>query len=60
MHDLLGAEFMFEDMIRFSKGRLHIAAPQLVIQRDIGAAPALEMLQIGEGGGWLQLVMDQR
>ena len=60
MHDLLSAEFMFEDMIRSRKGRLHIAAPQLVIERDIGAAPALEMLQIGEGGGWLQLVVNQR
>ena len=42
------------------EGLVDVAAPQAEIERDIGALAALEMLQVGEGAGGLELVVHER
>ena len=59
MQALLRLERVFEHMIGFGHGGIGIAAPQMIIERDIGAAAALEMFQIGESAGRLEHVVDQ-
>ncbi len=39
--------------------RLGIAAPQLIVERDIGAFAAGQMLEVGEGAGGLELVVHE-
>ena len=57
VHDLLRAERMLEDVVRRGEGRLGVAAAQVVVERDVGAALAFEMLEIGERAGRLQHVV---
>ena len=57
MQHLLGAKAVLED-VRGREHRLHIAAPQLVIERDIGVLASRQMLEIGEGAGRLQHIVD--
>ena len=40
-------------------GVFEIAAAQPVIERDVGAADAFQVLEVGKGCGWLELVMDE-
>ena len=41
------------------EGLVDVAAPELEIERDIGALATLEMLEIGEGAGGLEFLMHQ-
>ena len=59
MQALLRLERVLEHVIGLGHGGLGIAAPQMIIERDIGAAAALEMFQVGEGAGRLEHVMHQ-
>ena len=59
MQHLLGAEGVFEHMISRREARLRIAAPEMIIQRNIGAAAAFEMLKIGKSRSRLQFGMDE-
>ena len=52
---LLGAEFVLEHVRGRGEGLVDVAAPQLGIEREIGVLLALEMLEVGEGAGRLQL-----
>ena len=60
MQHLLGAEGVLEHMRGGGEGLVDVAAPQPEIERDIGALAALEVLEVGEGAGRLELVMHQR
>ena len=53
----LRAEFVLEHMRRFGKGLVDVAAPRLGLERQIGVLDALEVLQIGEAAGRLELVV---
>ncbi len=55
---LLGAEGVLEDMRRLGKCLLGVAAPQLEIERHIGALAAFEMLEIGKSTRRLEHVVD--
>ena len=57
VHHLLGAEGVLEDVRRRREGGVRIAAPELIVERHVGAAPALEMRQVREGRGRLELVV---
>ena len=59
MEDLLRAEGMLEDLGRTGKGLVDVAAPELEIERDIGALAALEVLEVGERAGGLEFLMHQ-
>src|SRR4030088_2215184 len=56
---LLGTESVLEYMRRGGESLVDIAAPQPEIQSDIGALAALEMLEVGERAGGLQLFMNE-
>ncbi len=56
---LLGAERVLENMRGLGEGLVDIAAPQAEVERDIGALAALEMLEVGEGAGGLELLVHQ-
>ena len=43
-----------------SMALLHVAAPELIVERDVGVLAAREVLEIGEGAGGFQLVVDDR
>src|SRR4030095_11432207 len=49
MHDLLGAERVLEDVIGGGKRFLGVATAQVIVERDVGVLPALQMLQVGKG-----------
>ena len=55
--DRLGAKRMLEHALGRRKGRVNIAAAQLIVERDVGVLAPRQMLEIGEGAGGLQLVM---
>ena len=59
MQHLLGAEGVLEHVRGCGEGLVDVAAPQLEIERDIGALAALEMLEVGEGAGRLELLVHQ-
>ncbi len=48
MQAFLGAECVLEHVRRFGEGLVDVAAPQLGIEREIGVALPLEMLEVGE------------
>ena len=52
-------EAVLENMVGAGKGGFDVAAPQLIIERDIGVAATLEMLEIGESAGWPQNIVDE-
>ena len=54
----LRAEFVLEDMRRRRERLVDVAAAQFGIEREIGVALALEMLEVGEGAGGLELLVD--
>jgi hypothetical protein len=54
---LLGAKGVLEYMRRRRKGGGRIAAPQPEIKRYVGAPAPLEVLQVGERAGGLELLM---
>ena len=56
---LLGAEFVLEHVGGFGEGLVDVAAAHLIVERDVGALGALEMLQVGEGAGGLELLVHQ-
>src|SRR5579862_481449 len=49
---------MLEDMIGFGESLLHIATPKVEIERNVGVALAVEMLQVGKGSRRLQCLVD--
>jgi hypothetical protein len=51
VHRLLGAESVFEDARRPRKSGVRIAAPEMIVERDIGVLPPRQMLQVGKGSG---------
>ena len=59
MQALLRLERVLEHAIGFGQGGVGVTAPQVIIESDIGAAAALEMLQIGESAGRLEHIVDQ-
>ncbi len=59
VHHRLRVENMLENVIRRGESRFGIAAQQMIIERDIGIAPTLQMLQIRKSGGWLQFRMNE-
>jgi len=59
MEALLGAEGMLKDVGRLRKGLVHIAAPQLGIEREVGRLAPLEMLEVGEAAGGLELIVHE-
>ena len=60
MQHLLGAEGVLEHVRGLGEGLVDVAAPELEIERDIGALAALEMLEVGEGAGRLELLVHER
>ena len=54
---LLGAERVLEHVRALGEGLVDVAAAQPEIERDVGAAPALEVLEIGERAGGLELLV---
>ena len=60
MKHFRGAEGVLEHVRRRREGLVDIAAPEPEIERDIGAAAALEVLEIREGAGRLELLVHQR
>ena len=53
VHLLRRAEDVLENVVGLGKGLVDVAAPQMVVERDIGVALAGKMLQIGEHAGRL-------
>jgi hypothetical protein len=51
---------MLEDMIRLVERTLDVAAAQAVVQRDVGVALALQVLEIGERSGRLEDIVHDR
>ena len=60
MENLAGLEGVLEDAIGFGETLLHVAAAQLIIERNVGVLAAGKVFQIGEGARGLQLVMVRR
>jgi hypothetical protein len=58
MQHLLGAERVLEHVRGLGEALLDVALAQLEVERDVGVLGALEMLEVGEGAGGLELVMD--
>ena len=58
MQHRLGAEGVLEHVIGRGQRRLGVAEAQVIVERDIGAAPAGEMLEVGKRAGGLQHVVD--
>ena len=54
---LLGLELVLELVLGRGVGLVEVAAAQLVVERDVGVLGVLEMLEIGEGAGRLELVV---
>ncbi len=59
MQHLLGAEFVLEHVGGIGEGLVDVAGAHLVVERDVGALGALEVLQVGEGAGGLELLVHQ-
>ena len=57
MQRLLGAELVLELVGGGGIGLVEIAAAQPVVERDVGVLDPLEVLEIGEGAGRLELVV---
>jgi hypothetical protein len=57
MQHLLGAELMLEHLGGGGEGRVDVADAELIVERDVGALGALEMLEVGEGAGGLELLV---
>ena len=57
VHLLRRAEDVLEDVVGLGEGLVDVAAPQMVVERDIGIALAGEVLEVGEHAGRLQLVV---
>ena len=57
MQALLRLERVLEHVVGAREGGVDVAAPQMIIERDVGAGLALEMLQIGERAGRLEHVV---
>jgi hypothetical protein len=53
----LGAEFVLEDMRGFGEGLVDVAAAQFGVEREVGVFLALEVLEVGEAAGGLQLIV---
>ncbi len=49
--DRLGAKRMLEHAPGRRKGRVNVAAAQLIVERDVGVLAPRQMLEIGEGPG---------
>jgi hypothetical protein len=60
MHHLLRAEAVLEHLVRGLERRRGVAAPQVEVEREVGVLLALEVLQVGERAGGLQLVVHHR
>jgi hypothetical protein len=60
VHDLLRLELVFEDMIGGGEADLQIPAQQVIVERDIGAATPLEVLQVGKRRGGFELLVNER
>jgi hypothetical protein len=58
MQALLGLEGMLDDARRARHGRVNVAAPQVIVERDIGVGAALEVFQIGKRAGGFERVVD--
>ena len=60
---LLGAEFVLEHLAPGCRGvrerRVHVAFAQLVVQRNVGAAHPLEVLEVRKRSGRLEFVMHE-
>ncbi len=50
---------MLEHVRGLREGLVGVAAPQVEIERAIGALDALQMLEVGEGAGGLQFLMHE-
>ena len=59
MQHLLRAEGVLEHLRGLGEGLVDVAAPQPEVERDIGALAALEVLEVGEGAGGLELLVHQ-
>ena len=59
MQALLGAERVLEHVRGRREGLVDVAAAQPIIERDVGALAALEVLEIGEGAGRLELLVHE-
>ncbi len=59
MQALLGLEGVLEHMRGAGHRLVDIAAAQVIIERDVGAAAAFEMFQIGKSAGRAQHVVHQ-
>ncbi len=54
---LLRPERVLDHVLGAREGAVHIAAPQVIIERDIGAGAAFEMLEIRESAGGLEHIV---
>ena len=54
---LLGAELVLELVLGGGVGLVEVAAAQPVVEREVGVLGALEVLEVGEGAGGLELLM---
>ena len=51
MQDLLRVEGVLKNVRGLGEGFVDVTAPQLEIERDVGALATLEMLEVGKGAG---------
>ena len=56
----LGAKRVLEHPIRAGERLFLVAEAELVVERDVGAAPPGEMLEVRKGAGGLQRIVDDR
>jgi hypothetical protein len=57
MQTFLRAERVLEDMRGRRESRVHVAAAQPRVEREVGAFSSLEVLEVGEASGWAQLLV---
>ena len=60
MQALLGLERVFDYAIGAGESLINVAAPQMIVERDIGSLAAFKVFQIGERPGRPQHVVHQR
>ena len=57
MHHLLGVERVLEHVVGAAKAASISPRRRWIVERDVGVALAVEMLEVGERAGRLQLVV---
>jgi hypothetical protein len=60
MQTLLGLEGVLKNAVRVGERLVGVAAPQVIVERNIGALAALQMFQIGKRAGRTQHLVHQR